>query len=401
MVASLAARTNGKLPMILALNPGPVAHPQNAGLTEMAATVRLKADGPNELPQPDKRTPFKIVLEVLREPMLMLLLGGGIIYLVLGDLTEALILIAFAMMSVLISVIQETRTERVLEALRDLTSPHALVIRDAMRKRIPGKEVVRGDLIVLGEGDRVAADAVLVESLDVQTDESLLTGESVPVRKIAGDKGSMTGVQRPGGDDLPFVFSGSLVVRGTGIAELTATGVRSEIGKIGHSLNALESEPPRLQVQMRRLVQIFALVGGGVSVLAVVLYATLRGGWLEALLAGIALGMSMLPEELPIVVTVFMAMGAWRISQAHVLTRRATAIEALGSATVLCTDKTGTLTENRMTIAELRLRGGETLRTHWIAESLCPNCCRSPALWHRSSGTVVPSDPTSTTRPLT
>ena len=393
MVASLAARTNGKLPMILALNPGPVAHPQNAGLTEMAATARLKADGPNELPQPDKRTPFKIVLEVLREPMLMLLLGGGIIYLVLGDLTEALILIAFAMMSVLISVIQETRTERVLEALRDLTSPHALVIRDAMRKRIPGREVVRGDLIVLGEGDRVAADAVLVESLDVQTDESLLTGESVPVRKIAGDKGSMTGVQRPGGDDLPFVFSGSLVVRGTGIAEVTATGARSEIGKIGHSLNALESEPPRLQLQMRRLVQIFAMVGGGVSVLAVVLYATLRGGWLEALLAGIALGMSMLPEELPIVVTVFMAMGAWRISQAHVLTRRATAIEALGSATVLCTDKTGTLTENRMTIAELRLRGGETFRPLEMPGTTMPESFHDLAEFGILASAKDPSDP--------
>ena len=363
------------------------------GLSAVEAARRLSADGPNELPQPDKRTPFKIVLEVLREPMLMLLLGGGIIYLVLGDLTEALILIAFAMMSVLISVIQETRTERVLEALRDLTSPHALVIRDAMRKRIPGKEVVRGDLIVLGEGDRVAADAVLVESLDVQTDESLLTGESVPVRKIAGDKGSMTGVQRPGGDDLPFVFSGSLVVRGTGIAEVTATGARSEIGKIGHSLNALESEPPRLQVQMRRLVQIFALVGGGVSVLAVVLYATLRGGWLEALLAGIALGMSMLPEELPIVVTVFMAMGAWRISQAHVLTRRATAIEALGSATVLCTDKTGTLTENRMTIAELRLRGGETFRPLEMPGTTMPESCHDLAEFGILASAKDPTDP--------
>ena len=193
------------------------------------------------------------------------------------------------------------------------------------------------------------------EAHDLQADESLLTGESVPVRKIARVEHAAPASQRPGGDDLPYVFSGSLVVRGTGLAEVTATGARSEIGRIGQSLGALETEPPRLQAQTRRLVRLFALVGAAVSVLAVLLYGFLRGGWLDAVLAGIALGMSMLPEELPVVLTVFMAMGAWRISRARVLTRRAAAIETLGSATVLCTDKTGTLTENRMSIVELRL----------------------------------------------
>ena len=140
----------------------------------------------------------------------------------------------------------------------------------------------------------------------------------------------------------------------------------SEIGKIGQSLSTLETEPPRLQAQTRRLVRVFAMVGGAVSVLAVLLYGTLRGGWLDAVLVGIALGMSMLPEEFPVVLTVFMAMGAWRISRARVLTRRASAIETLGSATVLCTDKTGTLTENRMSIAELRPKGAKSL---WVREA--------------------------------
>jgi Ca2+-transporting ATPase len=329
------------------------------GLTESEAQARLQLEGYNELPRPDRRTPFRIVLEVLREPMLALLLGGGLIYLVLGDLKEALILLAFAMMSVVITVVQETRTERVLEALRDLSSPRALVIRDGERKRIAGREVVRGDVVVLAEGDRVPADAVLTQSEDVQTDESLLTGESVPVRKIVKHDATPSEPRRPGGDDQPYVFSGSLVVRGHGLAEVVAIGALSEIGKIGQALRGLESEPPRLQVQTRRLVRMFAVVGGLVSALVVVLYGLLRGGWLEAVLAGIALGMSMLPEELPVVLTVFMAMGAWRISRARVLTRRAAAIEALGSATVLCTDKTGTLTENRMSIAELRLRDEE------------------------------------------
>jgi Ca2+-transporting ATPase len=331
------------------------------GLSEAEAQARLKSEGYNELPRPDRRTPFRIVLEVLREPMLALLIGGGVIYLALGDLQEALVLLAFANLSVAITVVQETRTERVLEALRDLTSPRALVIRDGERKRIAGREVVRGDLVVLGEGDRVPADAVLVQSEDLQTDESLLTGESVPVRKTAGEA-LAADARRPGGDDLPYVFSGSLVVRGAGIAEVVATGAQSEIGKIGQSLSKLESEPPRLQAQTRKLVRMFAIVGGAVTVLAVALYGFMRGGWLDALLGGIALGMSLLPEEFPVVLTVFMAMGAWRISRARVLTRRAAAIETLGSATVLCTDKTGTLTENRMAIRALRLKTGEVFR---------------------------------------
>ena len=331
------------------------------GLSDEDAEARLAAEGYNELPGSDRRTVPRIILEVMREPMFALLLGAGVVYLVLGDLTEALILLAFATMSVAITVVQETRTERVLEALRDLASPRALVIRGGIRKRIAGREVVRGDFVVLEEGDRVPADAVLMESHDLQTDESLLTGESVPVRKLAGTANGAR-VARPGGDDLPYVFSGSLVVRGSAIGEVLAIGALSEIGKIGQSLRTLETEPPRLQAQTRRLVRVFGIVGGAVSVLAVVLYATLRGGWLEAMLAGIALGMSMLPEEFPVVLTVFMAMGAWRISRARVLTRRAAAIESLGSATVLCTDKTGTLTENRMSISELRLANGDVFR---------------------------------------
>ena len=173
---------------------------------------------------------------------------------------------------------------------------------------------MRGDLVVLAEGDRVPADAVLVQAHDVQADESLLTGESVPVRKIAATVIPASRA-RPGGDELPFVYSGALVVRGNGLAHVVATGPHSEIGKIGKSLNELETEPPRLQVQTARLVRLAALGGAAVSIMAVVLSGTLRGGWLDAVLAGITIGMSMLPEEFPVVLTVFMAMGAWRISK--------------------------------------------------------------------------------------
>ena len=362
-----------------------------SGLSEVEAQTRLQSEGHNELPRQDRRTPLRIVLEVFREPMFALLLGGGFIYLLLGDLKEALILLGFAIMSVAITVIQETRTERVLEALRDLTSPRALVIRDGARRRIAGREVARGDLVVLAEGDRVPADAVVVQARDLQADESLLTGESVPVRKIAATRIPASGA-RPGGDDQPFVYSGAMIVRGSGLAQVVATGPRSEIGKIGQSLHALKTEPPRLQVQTARLVRMAALGGGAVSVAAVVLYGTLRGGWLDAVLVGITIGMSMLPAEFPVVLTVFMAMGAWRISKARVLTRRAASIETLGSATVLCTDKTGTLTENRMSIAELRLPDGDVFRRE-ATDATVPANFRELAVHGLLASAPVPFDP--------
>ena len=330
------------------------------GLSVAEAGVRLASDGPNELPRAGSRTVFKIMADVLREPMLALLVGGGILYLVLGDLTEALILLAFAIFSVVLTVVQEARTEHVLEALRDLSAPRAIVIRGGERMRIAGRDVVRGDLLVLEQGDRIAADAMLLEAADLQVDESLLTGESLPVRKLAQAVDDTKSVSRPGGDDQPFVYSGSLVAQGTGLACTVATGAQSEIGKIGQTLATLDPESPRLRIETAKIVRLSALGGGAVALLVVLLYGLTRGGWLDALLAGIAIGMAMLPEEFPVVLTIFLAMGASRIGRVGVLTRRASAIETLGSATVLCTDKTGTLTENKMAVAKVWLASGDT-----------------------------------------
>ena len=331
-----------------------------AGLSSSQAAATLAQDGANELPRTDQRSVLRIAGEVVREPMLALLLAGGIAYLLLGDLAEALILLGFATFSVAVTVIQETRTEHVLEALRDLSAPRALVVRDGERVRIAGRDVVRGDLIVLEQGDRVAADATLHKASDLQVDESLLSGESLPVTKLAQTTTAPAADHRPGGDDQPFVYSGSLVARGSGMAVVMATGSRSEIGKIGLSLATLDNEVPRLRSETARIITLSAIGGGIVAGSVVLLYGFLRGGWIDAVLAGIAIGMTMLPQEFSVVLTIFLAMGAWRIGKAGVLTRRASAIETLGSATVLCTDKTGTLTENRMAVSELWLPSGET-----------------------------------------
>jgi len=331
-------------------NPTDAAATQAVGLTKAEAAARLAREGPNELSRDRPHGFVATFVAVLKEPMLLLLLCAGGVYPLLGDVEEALTLLSFVVVVIAITVAQERKTERAVAALRDLTSPRALVVRGGERRRIPGRDVVRGDLLVLGEGDRIPADAVLVEAANLEADESLLTGESVPVTKRVDPTPSDA---RPGGDGLPFVYAGTLVVRGHGLAEVRATGPRSEMGRIGKSLVTLEVGRTPLQIEVSAVVRTIAVGGLMLCAALVVLYGLARGHWLEGLLAGIALAMAVLPEEFPVVLTLFMALGAWRISKSRVLTRRLPAIEALGAATVLCTDKTGTLTENRMSVVRL------------------------------------------------
>ena len=337
------------------------------GLSSVNAAKRLKLEGFNELPNVKERSLFHIIVEIIKEPMFALLIGGGVVYFLLGNLLDALFLMVFAFLSVAITIVQESRSEKVLEALRNLASPRAMVMRDGLRVHIAGREVVREDLMVISEGDRVAADATLISSQDLLLDESLLTGESVAVPKVSVPKlkpqlnaeqnikpSAATTNSAIASKDSSTVFAGSLVVRGTGVAVVIATGVRSEMGKIGHSLQSIETQQPQLNKQLSGLVRNFALIGSVATILTVTLFWLLRGSWLEALLGGIALGMSLLPAEFPMILAVFMAMGAWRISKVRVLTRRTSAIESLGAVTVLCTDKTGTLTENKMTVVAIQ-----------------------------------------------
>jgi Ca2+-transporting ATPase len=321
------------------------------GLSEDAASELLKREGYNELPCSKQRSIYAITFDVVREPMFLLLVACGGIYLFLGDVREAIMLLGFVFVVVGITLYQERKTERALEALRDLSSPRALVIRDKKQKRIPGREVVRGDIVVLNEGDRVPADAVLLFSLNLSIDESLLTGESLPVRKKEQESVSTMG--KPGGEDLPYVFSGTLVVKGQGIATVLATGPATEVGKIGKALQSVELEETPLQKETGKIVRNLAVVGLLFCLLVIVVYGLTRDNWLHGFLAGITLAMALLPEEFPVVLTIFLALGAWRISRKRVLTRRIPAVETLGSATVLCVDKTGTITQNRMSVSRL------------------------------------------------
>ena len=321
------------------------------GLCAAEVGQRLIDEGYNELPSDKQRSTLAIAVDIAREPMFLLLIVSVSIYLSLGDVREALVLALSLFVILGITIFQERKTERALEALRDLSSPRALVIRDGIEQRIAGREVVRDDLLLLNEGDRVPADATIVSANDLMADESLLTGESVPVRKRPWN--GFETMTRPGGDDLPFIYSGTMLVQGRGTARVSATGVHTEFGKIGKALHAVETDETFLQKKSARMIQIFAAVGLSVCALAVVLYGITRGNWLNGFLVGIALAMSLLPEEISVVLTVFLALGAWRMSQKNVLTRRMPALETLGAATVLCVDKTGTLTLNRMSVSRL------------------------------------------------
>jgi Ca2+-transporting ATPase len=327
----------------------------NSGHSETEALRILKTDGFNELPTQKKQNSFSILLRVLSEPMLLLLIGCGALYLFMGEIKDSLMLLTAVFVVIGITFYQERKTEKTLEVLRNLSSPRALVIRGGKQIRIPGREVVKNDIIIIREGDRIPADAYVLSCENLAVDESLLTGESMPVRK--SEWNGKTAAKRPGGDDLPFVYSGSMVVSGRGVAKVYLTGFNTEIGKIGKSLETIKDEKTLLHKETEKIVRVMAIIGFFLCVLVVVIYTIIKHDIIQGLLAGLTLSMSMLPEEFPVVLLIFLTLGAWRISKRKVLTRRSAAIETLGAATVLCTDKTGTLTLNSLKLTSLYSSG--------------------------------------------
>ncbi|KQW37759.1 cation-translocating P-type ATPase [Rhizobacter sp. Root404] len=329
------------------------------GLSDDEAGRRLSTHGPNEIEDRERHGLASTLRGVATEPMFLLLLVAAAIYLVLGDLGEGLLLAFFAVVTVGLVIFQERRSEHALDALRGLASPHVRVVRGGQVRRIAARELVPGDLFLVGEGERVAADGIAREAGGLAVDESLLTGESVPVRKRASQQAAGASAEPIGGDDTPHVYASTLAVSGHALVEVLATGRGTRVGRIGASLADIETAPTPLQRHLRRLVQVFGAVAVLTSAALVAWYGLQRGDWMQGVLSAIALGMAMLPEEFPMTLTVFLALGAWRLARIKVLARRPAVIEALGAATVLCVDKTGTLTENRMRLARLVTDGAD------------------------------------------
>ena len=335
--------------------PGVAGAAGSVGLASAEAGLRLARDGPNALPRSKPRSVLRLAREIAIEPMFLLLVACGAIYMALGDRQEALMLLAFVFVVMGISFVQQRRSERSLDALRDLSSPRALVERDGVVVRLAASELVCGDVVLLAEGDRVPADVELVSAAGFAVDESLLTGESAPVLKRAAATFGGAPVDGPADPDVDAsqAFSGTLVTRGTARACVVATGPRSALGRIGQSLAGIVVEPTPIQREMARIVKRVAAVGLALAAALALAHAVVLGDWLRGLLAGLTLAMAILPEELPVVLTLFLGLGAWRLARENVLARSIPAVERLGATTVLCVDKTGTLTTNRMTVRRL------------------------------------------------
>ncbi|OGC45539.1 hypothetical protein A2V49_01075 [candidate division WWE3 bacterium RBG_19FT_COMBO_34_6] len=321
------------------------------GLKNSEVKERLTRDGYNEIPSEKSKSIFSLILSLFKEPMILLLSAAGLLYLLLGEPKDAVVLLFSIIVVIAITLFQQHKTEGALQALRDLSSPRALVVREGQQIRIPGREVVIDDIINLFEGDRIPADAVVLFSQNLQIDESLLTGESLPVNKIEWD--GVSKQPQPGGDNAAFVYSGTLITQGSGTARVTSIGIKTEMGKIGKTLSTISEKDPPLKKELAKIVSLF-LVVGSILCLSLIFIQIFKGEvWINAFLSGLTLSMAMLPEEFPVVLLIFFTLGAWRLSKKNVLTRNNQAIETLGAATVLCVDKTGTLTLNLMRFSSI------------------------------------------------
>ncbi|BDA78024.1 ATPase [Leptospira kobayashii] len=306
------------------------------------STLRMK-HGFNELSDSKRKNGLFHLLAVLGEPMIFLLLAIGLVYFLIGDSGEAILLLCSVVVIITITIYQETRTENALNALKNLASPRTNVIRGGVVKRVDGRILLPGDIIILNEGDRIPADSKILLSNHLTIDESLLTGESAVVWKEKGD----------------FIFSGSLAVSGNGIGIVEKIGDKTEIGKIGKTIGEEKTEKTILEKEVGVLVRRIFLLAVILCLVLAAYFGFLQGKWMEGILSGLTLAIALVPEELPLVLTIFFAFGAFRLSQKKVLTRKSSIIETLGAATILCTDKTGTITQNKMTIKCLARENGE------------------------------------------
>ncbi|HNT24918.1 MAG TPA: cation-translocating P-type ATPase [Anaerolineales bacterium] len=330
------------------LNTGP------EGLNAVEAAKRLLESGPNELQAAHRVSPWEILLEQFKNVLILILLGATLISLFLGHGIESVVIAIIVLFAVVLGFVQEYRAERAIEALRQMAAPTATVLRDKTETKIPAREVVPGDVILLRTGDRVPADARLLETINLQIEEAALTGESVPVEKHtqALEKGDL-----PVGDRKNLVYAGTAVTYGRGRALVTATGMNTEFGKIAKMLQDVESGKTPLQQNLDKVGTVLARAAL-VVVAIIVALGLMRGQpFVEMLIFGIALAVAVVPEALPAVVTISLAIGVQKMVKRNALIRRLPAVETLGSTSVICSDKTGTLTKDEMTLRRLYCSG--------------------------------------------
>ncbi|HEX4954829.1 MAG TPA: cation-translocating P-type ATPase [Thermoanaerobaculia bacterium] len=330
------------------------------GLTSEEAARRLAQHGPNELAAAERVSPWALLFGQFKNVLVLILLGGAVLSGVLGHAVEAIAIAVIVLFAVVLGFIQEFRAERALEALKRMAAPNATVLRDGVERRLPTRELVPGDVVLLAAGDRIPADARLLEAVNLEIEEAALTGESVAVPKVTEALGDG---ELAVGDRKNMVFAGTTATYGRGRAVVTGTGMASEFGKIAGLLAGVEESRTSLQVALDRVGHTlaraaFAIIA--VIIVASVIKARMNGepvDLLDMLLFGIALAVAVVPEALPAVVTISLALGVQRMVKRHALVRRLPAVETLGSVSVICSDKTGTLTKDEMTVRRIVVAG--------------------------------------------
>jgi Ca2+-transporting ATPase len=325
------------------------APPITVGLSSAEAQRRLTEFGPNEIRRDRATNALTLLVRQFASPVIWLLLVATVLSAALGEWLDAIAIGAIVILNAVIGFFQEHRAERAVMALRSMTAPRARVMRDGHSVMMPANGIVPGDFLVLEAGDVTAADARLRTAHALTTNEAPLTGESTPVEKTTAP----TGPDTPLAERHDFVFMGTSVATGTGLAEVVATGMQTELGRIAHLLSTAEESVTPLQRRLARVSQTLLYICGGI--VAVVALAGLLRGWplLQVFMAAVSLAVAAVPEGLPAVVTIALAVGVQRMAARHVLIRRLPAVETLGCATVICTDKTGTLTTGVMRVREL------------------------------------------------
>jgi Ca2+-transporting ATPase len=331
---------------------------QEEGLPQDVAARRLLEYGPNELQAAHHISPWEILFEQFKNVLIIILLIATALSAFLGEGVDAIAIAVIVVFAVVLGFIQEYRAERAIEALREMAAPTAAVLRNGEEEEIPAREVVPGDVLILRAGDKIPSDARLIESVNLQVEEAALTGESVPIEKHI--QPITTAAATAIGDRKNMVYGGTAVTYGRGRALATSTGMKTEFGKIAQMLHTVESGKTPLQENLDKVGHALARAAF-IIVAVIVAFGLFRGQpFIEMILFGIALAVAVVPEALPAVVTISLAIGVQRMVKRNALVRRLPAVETLGSTTVICSDKTGTLTKDEMTVRKIYVQG-ETL----------------------------------------